>query len=74
MRTDQSLSQRVMRELAKGPATNIRLREELAVKERDLCLACGHLLLSGGITARLEPGRRIVITYAIRRSELRAAA
>lgn len=63
MTAAQSLNQRIMATLARGPATNIRLRDELRVRERDLCLSIGHLLLAGHITARMEPSSRIVITY-----------
>lgn len=56
-------NQRILMALARGPLTNIQLRERLDMKERDLCLAIGCLLFAGFITARMEPGRRVIITY-----------
>lgn len=59
----QTLNQRIMATLARGPTTNIKLRDELGIKEKDICLAIGRLLLAGHITARMEKSSRIVITY-----------
>lgn len=68
------MNQRILMALARGPLTNIQLRERLEMKERDLCLAIGQLLLQGYITARMEPGRRVIITYRTAHTSLREAA